>query len=88
MYGTCISNNRHFGHDAKGLLGISGMCIGAGEIVGRQSFYSFLKWCESFVCLFLLIFGGRVHQQYLALSLSNQTSKEELTCILGQFAAC
>lgn len=35
VYGTCISNNRHFGHGAKGLLGISGMFIGAGEIIGK-----------------------------------------------------
>ena len=36
VYGTCISNNIHFGDDAKGLIGISGMFIGAGEIIGKR----------------------------------------------------
>jgi hypothetical protein len=36
VYGTCISNNMHFGDDAKGLIGISGMFIGAGEIIGKR----------------------------------------------------
>ena len=36
VYGTCISNNKHFGDDAKGLIGISGMFIGAGEIIGKR----------------------------------------------------
>jgi len=41
VYGTCISNNKHFGHKAKGLLGISGMFIGAGEIIGKYRFVAF-----------------------------------------------
>lgn len=43
VYGTCISNNQHFGTDAKGLLGISGMFIGAGEIIGGTLFGLFGK---------------------------------------------
>lgn len=35
VYGTCIGHTQHFGEDAKGLLGISGMFIGAGEIIGQ-----------------------------------------------------
>jgi len=35
VYSTCLSNNQHFGSEAKGLIGISGMFIGVGEIVGR-----------------------------------------------------
>jgi hypothetical protein len=35
VYGTCISNTKQFGHDSKGLIGISGMFIGAGEILGK-----------------------------------------------------
>ncbi|CAG2199109.1 UNC93-like protein MFSD11 [Mytilus edulis] len=43
VYGTCISNNAHFGNEAKGLLGISGMFIGAGEILGGGIFGLFGK---------------------------------------------
>lgn len=35
VYGTCISNTKQFGDDAKGLIGISGMFIGVGEILGN-----------------------------------------------------
>ena len=35
MYGTCISNNKFFGGEAKGLIGISGIFIGVGEILGE-----------------------------------------------------
>ncbi|BFZ02855.1 hypothetical protein BsWGS_05894 [Bradybaena similaris] len=38
VYGTSISNNQHFGTNAKGLLGISGIFIGVGEIVGGGFF--------------------------------------------------
>ena len=35
VYGTCIAQNKRFGEMRKGLLGISGMLIGAGEILGQ-----------------------------------------------------
>jgi len=35
VYGTCIAQNKHFGKNRNGLLGISGMLIGAGEIIGQ-----------------------------------------------------
>ncbi|XP_062586951.1 UNC93-like protein MFSD11 [Saccostrea cucullata] len=38
VYGTCISNTQQFGQDAKGLIGISGMFIGVGEILGGAAF--------------------------------------------------
>lgn len=38
VYGTCISNTPQFGDDAKGLIGISGMFIGVGEILGGAAF--------------------------------------------------
>jgi hypothetical protein len=40
VYGTCIAQNKHFGDNRKGLLGISGMLIGAGEIVGQYRIFS------------------------------------------------
>lgn len=37
VYGTCIGAMTQFGRDAKSLIGISGICIGIGEIVGELS---------------------------------------------------
>lgn len=37
VYGTCIGAMTRFGQDAKGLIGISGICIGIGEILGESS---------------------------------------------------
>ena len=38
VYGACISNNQHFGESSTGLIGISGIFIGVGEIFGRLYF--------------------------------------------------
>ncbi|CAL8273878.1 unnamed protein product [Lota lota] len=38
VYGTCIGAMTRFGHDAKGLIGISGILIGVGEILGGGMF--------------------------------------------------
>lgn len=35
VYGTCIGATARFGAAAKGLIGISGIVVGAGEIVGK-----------------------------------------------------
>lgn len=37
VYGTCIGAMTSFGKDAKGLIGLSGICIGIGEILGESS---------------------------------------------------
>lgn len=37
VYGTSIGAMTQFGKDAKGLIGISGICIGIGEILGESS---------------------------------------------------
>lgn len=36
VYGTCIGAMTQFGHDAKSLIGLSGICIGVGEILGES----------------------------------------------------
>lgn len=51
VYGTCLSNTLHFGEEAKGLIGISGMFIGAGEIIGKyrnsyDKFFFYSKPCQ------------------------------------------
>ncbi|XP_029283969.1 UNC93-like protein MFSD11 [Cottoperca gobio] len=38
VYGTCIGATTHFGAAAKGLIGISGIAVGIGEIVGGGLF--------------------------------------------------
>ncbi|XP_013879281.1 UNC93-like protein MFSD11 [Austrofundulus limnaeus] len=38
VYGTCIGATTHFGAAAKGLIGISGIVVGIGEIVGGGLF--------------------------------------------------
>ncbi|KAM9392725.1 UNC93-like protein MFSD11 [Pholidichthys leucotaenia] len=38
VYGTCIGAMTSFGQDAKSLIGVSGICIGIGEILGGSMF--------------------------------------------------
>ncbi|XP_048847763.1 UNC93-like protein MFSD11 isoform X2 [Brienomyrus brachyistius] len=46
VYGTCIGAMTRFGDDAKGLIGLSGICIGLGEILGGGLF-GMLNKCYS-----------------------------------------
>lgn len=39
VYGTCIGATTQFGEAAKGLIGISGIVVGIGEIVGKFTFF-------------------------------------------------
>ncbi|XP_077069496.1 UNC93-like protein MFSD11 isoform X2 [Siphateles boraxobius] len=43
VYGTCIGATTHFGDAAKGLIGISGIVVGIGEIIGGGLFGLILK---------------------------------------------
>lgn len=36
VYGTCLGAMTQFGDDAKGLIGLSGILIGVGEIIGKS----------------------------------------------------
>ncbi|KAM9346264.1 UNC93-like protein MFSD11 [Symphorus nematophorus] len=47
VYGTCIGAMTQFGQDAKSLIGISGICIGVGEILGGGVF-GMLNKCNRF----------------------------------------
>ncbi|KAG7238868.1 hypothetical protein INR49_030415 [Caranx melampygus] len=47
VYGTCIGAMTRFGKDAKSLIGISGICIGIGEILGGGVF-GMLNKCNRF----------------------------------------
>ncbi|KAI9515283.1 DUF895 domain membrane protein [Dissostichus eleginoides] len=47
VYGTCIGAMTSFGHDAKSLIGISGICIGVGEILGGGVF-GMMNKCSRF----------------------------------------
>ncbi|KAA0705444.1 UNC93-like protein MFSD11 [Triplophysa tibetana] len=43
VYGTCIGATTDFGDTAKGLIGISGIVVGAGEVIGGGLFGLVLK---------------------------------------------
>ncbi|XP_062421783.1 UNC93-like protein MFSD11 [Pungitius pungitius] len=47
VYGTCIGAMTRFGHDAKSLIGLSGICIGIGEILGGGAF-GMMNRCRRF----------------------------------------
>ncbi|XP_043946426.1 UNC93-like protein MFSD11 [Protopterus annectens] len=44
VYGTCIGAMKQFGNEAKGLIGLSGIFIGIGEILGGGLFGLLDKW--------------------------------------------
>lgn len=61
VYGTCISNTPQFGDNAKGLIGISGMFIGVGEILGKllkqeQWFKKYWQKNKMFICSMVLCY--------------------------------
>ena len=41
VYGTSIGRTKKFGEDAKSLVGLHGIVIGAGEIIGGKKFLKF-----------------------------------------------
>ncbi|KAL3875933.1 hypothetical protein ACJMK2_033837 [Sinanodonta woodiana] len=61
VYGTCLSNTKQFGSDAKGLIGISGMFIGVGEILGGAVFGLFGKRTNKYGRDPIVVFGYLVH---------------------------
>lgn len=68
VYGTCIAQNKHFDGDnlpsgvsRKGLLGISGMLIGAGEILGGGLFGLFGKHTNKYGRDPIVLMGYVVH---------------------------
>ncbi|KAL5019175.1 hypothetical protein ScPMuIL_004897 [Solemya velum] len=61
VYGTCLSNTLHFGEEAKGLIGISGMFIGAGEIIGGAVFGLFGRRTNLYGRDPIIFFGYVVH---------------------------
>ncbi|KAJ3600891.1 hypothetical protein NHX12_031865 [Muraenolepis orangiensis] len=63
VYGTCIGAMTRFGHDAKGLIGISGILIGVGEILGGGLF-GILNRCSHLGRNPVVLLGLLIH--YLA----------------------
>lgn len=61
VYGTCIGNNQYFGKDSKGLIGISGIIIGVGEILGGVVFGIFGKWTNRFGKDPFILMGYIIH---------------------------
>ncbi|KAK7113337.1 UNC93-like protein MFSD11 isoform X2 [Littorina saxatilis] len=71
VYGTCIAQNKHFGEDRKGLLGISGMMIGAGEIIGGGAFGLFGKRTNKFGRDPIVVLGYFLHMAAFYISFIN-----------------
>lgn len=60
VYGTCIGAMTQFGQDAKSLIGISGICIGVGEILGGGVF-GMLNKCTRFGRNPVVLLGLVIH---------------------------
>uniref|UniRef100_A0A672YNC2 Major facilitator superfamily domain containing 11 n=1 Tax=Sphaeramia orbicularis TaxID=375764 RepID=A0A672YNC2_9TELE len=60
VYGTCIGAMTQFGQDAKSLIGISGICIGVGEILG-EGVFGMLNKCNRFGRNPVVLFGLVIH---------------------------
>ncbi|XP_072772107.1 UNC93-like protein MFSD11 isoform X1 [Nerophis lumbriciformis] len=60
VYGTCIGATAQFGAAAKGLIGISGIMVGVGEIVGKvdPTHQSPRRRQDSYECSFFSPGGG------------------------------
>ncbi|KAK7507828.1 hypothetical protein BaRGS_00000793 [Batillaria attramentaria] len=78
VYGTCLAQNEHFNDDSlptgmsrKGLIGISGMLIGAGEILGGGLFGLLGKRTNKYGRDPIVIMGYVVHMTAFYLAFVN-----------------
>ncbi|XP_052821047.1 UNC93-like protein MFSD11 [Mya arenaria] len=83
VYGTCISNNSHFGAESKGLIGISGMFIGVGEIVGGTFFGLMGKSTNRHGRDLIVMFGYVVHMGCFYLIYINLPERSPLEASYG-----
>lgn len=60
VYGTCLGAMTQFGDDAKGLIGLSGILIGVGEILGKSVHYNY--------CASVLSGHGKCNKQFSVLN--------------------
>ncbi|KAK6187596.1 hypothetical protein SNE40_005589 [Patella caerulea] len=61
VYGASISHDQHFGADRNGLLGLSGILIGVGEILGGATFGLFGKRTNKYGRDPIVLMGYLVH---------------------------
>ena len=54
VYGTSIGRTKKFGEDAKSLVGLHGIVIGAGEIIGGKA--------KAYVFIFMFIYTLNTQQ--------------------------
>ena len=69
VYGTCIGATEQFGESAKGLIGISGIVVGIGEIIGIFT-------------VFLLKIHKLTNMKYLYKHNASQTDRQCIIMIL------
>ncbi|XP_064600722.1 UNC93-like protein MFSD11 [Liolophura sinensis] len=83
VYGTCVGHTQHFGNDAKGLLGISGMFIGAGEIIAGTMFGLFGSRTNKYGRDPIVLVGYVLHMAAFYLIFINLPSNSPLQSTMG-----
>ncbi|XP_053392761.1 UNC93-like protein MFSD11 [Mercenaria mercenaria] len=78
VYSTCLSNTKYFGDESKGLIGISGMFIGAGEIIGGTLFGLMAKRTNRHGRDIIVMFGYVIHMACFYLIFINLPSKSPI----------
>lgn len=71
VYGTSIGRTKKFGEDAKSLVGLHGIVIGAGEIIGGLSFGIFGKHLARFGRHYPVLLGFVVHIGAMVIAFMN-----------------
>ncbi|XP_071106126.1 UNC93-like protein MFSD11 [Haliotis cracherodii] len=79
VYGTCVSHNLHFGAERNGLLGLSGIFIGVGEILGGGIFGLFGKRTNTHGRDPIVLFGYVLHLVAFFLIFLNMPNNSSLT---------
>ncbi|XP_060064212.1 UNC93-like protein MFSD11 [Ylistrum balloti] len=87
VYGFCISNNTHFGDDSKGLIGISGIFIGVGEILGGAMFGLFGKRTNKYGRDPIVVLGYVLHMVCFFLIFINMPSDSTFNHTSSESAA-
>lgn len=82
MYGTCIGATTQFGEAAKGLIGISGIVLGIGEILGKFTFF-FRPLIEGFIVTGYIHLAFVIRRRIVWIVVQEQSLQTDLCGIPG-----